>query len=536
MTIKNLLDSPNFKTNVAMALLEAGADVETKSTAGETLLHRLVTYNTPIQEHNLRAISSLVKNYHANIHSKNAEDKTPLECLISQKNWSTQDALLLVSLAEPDTMGVSKGVRDASGQPLIHCLVNYDANGIQLHNRKAIATLVNDYNFDINAVDNKGHTALECLINKRPWDIQDALLLASLGSRADTKDSYGQPLIHCFINNKNNAFTSDDSEAITALVNKYNFDINAVDKDGNTALQRLINKKRWYTKDALLLASLGASPDTKDDDGQPLIHQFVTADTYYGEGIKPSNQAALVDLVEKYSFDINATNNQGHTALQCLMNQPHGFRAEDAMLLVRLGANPNEKSASGESLLHFLAKSSSDNSAAIKKLLTEYSVDISYKNKSESTALEVGFEAITHGKGNSANANILMNYSNDFEEQITNLVKTGKKVFPHLNKLIFSAHVANGSKSYELQGKIRGTAFEAFKESLLELSLDEKLDKLYWALRQPIFCMHRSHFFFAKLGQTNTITCINKMISEVTAQQNLESEQEQSETPMSAVY
>ena len=426
-----------------------------------------------------------------------------LQNLINKKTWLTSDALKLVELgADPNT-------RDSNGQPLIHLLVNYDHEQIKPHNLAAIDTLVNRYKADINARNAQNLTALQCLINRKRWFTHNAMKLVQLGADPNTQDSNGQSLIHLLVNYDHAQIKSHNLTAIDTLVNQYKADINANNAQGLTPLQCVMNRKRWFTHDALELVKLGANPNTQNSNGQPLIHLLVNYDAY---GIKAHNHHAIEILVNVYKANINEKNKQGQTALECLLNNPYGFSTKDALLLVRLGANPNTTNSQGETLLHLLATSNLDNSLVIRELIDTYKSDYTIRNGAKKTALDVG--AIkTHR--NTANAYELMKFDVHFKNEVRDAIQNNPGKLAHLNKLISAAHSANDSNSYALQGTIREIAFNSLVSSMNELSPGEKIKQLEWARNQPLFCMHRSHFFLARLGRTNTVIKIDKMIADI---------------------
>lgn len=423
---KNLLESRFFFTQDALDYVRDGEDVSTKNSAGNTLLHRLVTYNNgAILTHNLDAISILVKKYGADINCKNDIGKTPLDCLMDQHYWLTSDALFLVQLgADP-----SPNKQDYWGQPLIHQLVTYHKNGIQKHNKEAIGALVSHHKVDINCKNNKGKSPLQCLMDQRTW----------------------------------------------------------------------------LTTDAFFLIHLGADPNTQDSLGQPLIHRLVT---YHQTGIQEHNKEAISALVKTHKVDVNCKNSEGKTPLECLIGQ-YNFYAKDALFLVRLGANPNTTNYLGESLLHLLLKSKNDHSLYIKELITKYHLDVTKKDHLARTAFDAGIAS----NANSSNIMALIENSDTFISETKAYFKANN--ISKLNDWMTLAHNTSGYKNYDLQGKIRAISFKAFKESLENLSNSEKLEQLRWARTQPIFGDHRSHFFLARLGRTNTVIAIDQMIAAV---------------------
>ncbi len=292
--------------------------------------------------------------------------KTVLQNLINQKTWYTSEMIRLVELgADPNT-------QDENGQSLIHLLVSYDYGQIKNHNRQAIKALVNHYSADVDSPNREGFTPLQCLLNRKTWYTKDALDLVQLGANPNTQNKDGQSLIHLLVNYESGKIAYHNQRAIETLVNRYKVDVDALNREGLTPLQCLLNRKTWYTKDALDLVQLGANPNTKNKDGQSLIHLLVSYDS---RKIAPHNQRAIETLVKHHKADINSLNSEGLTPLQCLMSQEK-WSTSDALTLVRLGANLHANNDKDQPLALLLKN------RKLKKLLADAASKINTSKKS----------------------------------------------------------------------------------------------------------------------------------------------------------
>ena len=88
----------------------------------------------------------------------------------------------------------------------------------------------------------------------------------------------------------------------------------------------------------------------------------------------------------------------------------------------------------------------------------------------------------------------------------------------HLSLCFMAISNSTDDDKYIKQKIIRSHTFKYFKESLLDLSPDKKIERLRFARMQPIFCQHRSTFF--KLQYTHTVNEIDKMIEHEVKQIN----------------
>lgn len=425
-----------------------------------------------------------------------------LKKLLNQDVWSSEKAMTLVELgADPNT-------QNDKGQPLIHLLVN-KRSFYQIRN------LVQKYNVDINSTNKGGLTPLQMLTSNPILHTGNALQLVGLGANPYLPNIAGNPLLHALVCYDHYQIKSHNIDAIKDLVSVYNVDINCKNDKGQTPLQLLINQNKWYTDQALTLVRLGAHPNTTDLNGESLLHLLVNYDK---NGIKSHNRSAIITLVSILKADINATNKKGETALQSLMNNPKGFKARDALLLVSLGADKNTQNAKGETLLHLLATRKEDNSAAIDILIKKYHASVDLMDNNKQTALDIALNSMSDKK-NTANANELMKTSIQFNRAVNQIFNNPKLTkedgLSNLNTLISQVHLVEDDKSYALQGKIRMSAFDSFKEMIRPLNPAEQIEKLEWAKTQPVFSMHRSHCFLARIGRTNTVIMIDKMIADI---------------------
>lgn len=427
--LRILLDKPTFTTKDALQLITTHGGAETPNATGDTLLHRLVTYETPMKKHNTEAVTTLIKTFGLDIDLLNGRHKTALQCLMDLSHWATCDALLLIEL------GANPRQFDSLGQTLLHRLVTYCPTGIKEHNLKAITRLV-----------------------------VDGLL-----------------------------------------------DINIKNKQGKTPLHHLLDSLTFKASDALFLVNLGADPTVIDSSGQTLIHRLIAANQ---KAISDEALDVIIKLVESGKVAINIPNQMGKTPLQYLLDQPC-LNPTLALTLIQLGADIYTTNSKGESLLYRLATSSTDHSAMIYKLINEYHVNPETLNTACKTPIDVALEGIKHNNTHLANISTLLENSNSVASKAhaSFIHPCPSRELMLLNKLLATIHSVGGSLSYELQKKIRDTAFDALQLSLADSSHEEKLEKLKWARELPLFCNHRSHFFLATIGRTNTVIKIDEMIA-----------------------
>lgn len=180
------------------------------------------------------------------------------------------------------------------------------------------------------------------LISKS-FRLRDVLRLLDSGANPNTKCRKGIPLLHHLLQHLRK---EGMREQIVEIVNDYKANINVKDGKGRTPLQYLFCLE-FTGEDALSLIKLGADPNSKNLKGDSLLHIFAL--NLHLEGMSEQ----FTQLVKEHKADIDIKNANGETVLEHLVNNT--FSMKDAMLLVRLGANPNILDKNGKSLYEIFA-------------------------------------------------------------------------------------------------------------------------------------------------------------------------------------
>jgi ankyrin repeat protein len=167
-------------------------------------------------------------------------------------------------------------------------------------------------------------------------------MLLSLGANPNSKNSNGNSLLHRFVN----CIDQVPNSAFEKVVRYYGADIHIKNRHGRTPFQCLI-EDAFKTADALMLLSLGANPNSKNSNGNSLLHRFVN-------NIDQVPDSAFTKVVRTYGADIHVRNRHDKTPLACLMSG--SFKPADAMLLIELGANPATQNPNGKTLLQIFIK------------------------------------------------------------------------------------------------------------------------------------------------------------------------------------
>lgn len=208
-----------------------------------------------------------------------------------------------------------------------------------------------------------------------------AMSLVRLSANPNTKTTAkGNTLLHLFAtNNANGCFDS----TIKELIKTHKAVIDIENNDHLTPLQALL-KNSFNTEAVMKLVRLGANPNTKNSEGESLLHLLIKNNK------NGCNNIAIEELIDVHHANINIQNAAGFTPFQCFMNSGSVTR-ETAMTLVRLGADSNTKTdTKGNSLLHLLVTHNKNGlyDRAIKNLVTLYKADINIENNAGLTPLQ----------------------------------------------------------------------------------------------------------------------------------------------------
>jgi ankyrin repeat protein len=256
----------NEKTEIALRLIELGADVRAKDNDGHTPLHFVgIGGNTEI-------FLKLIKKG-ADVNAKNSQKCTPLH--IALINGKTEMALELIK------KGADFDVVSWNFETPLHIAIG---NGNTEMALKLIGLK------PIDARDDLGETPLH--IAARHGNTEIFLKLIGLGANLDVKGKYGQTPLHIAIGR--------ETEIALKLI-ELGADVNERDESGNTAL--LIAAKHGNTKIALKLIELGAYIDPKNKYGETLL--LIIAARGKTELLKA--------LIELDKFDLSAVDNQGNS-------------------------------------------------------------------------------------------------------------------------------------------------------------------------------------------------------------------------------
>ena len=289
------------QVELVTVLLNAGADPNIVDENGDSSLHAAMYGHC-----NIETIQQMIdRGADVNVRSKDCAIPLLLACSTAQ---AEAVGILLKSNANPN-------VTDIDGTSL-HAAVNGDC-------RKETLQEIINYGADVNAVNNRGRTALLLSCSYRQMDSVKVLLGA--GADPTIADDEGLSCLHAAIDGQ---CSKDTLQELT----DHGSHIDVTRQDGTNALLRAC--RTGQSDSVRFLLQAGADVNIAKPDGNTSLHEAVHGKCSTG---------TLQSIIER-GMDVNALNNRGETALLCACRSAQN---ESIKLLLEMGADPNIRDAEG---------------------------------------------------------------------------------------------------------------------------------------------------------------------------------------------
>lgn len=373
------LDLTNRFLESIHSLLELGADINTQTTGGDTLLHILIRMASAVSPITLAIGHKLVSvtnkrsllgilgevltlddywpiiaqlfrnNANINVGLTNYKNETIFSPLFRTNNF--EGLMFLVRHGvHPDS------ILDDEGVPLLHYLV-HSKQGFQAR----LIEELGEHGANLDIKDGEGNTARSLLqSNAKALNTFDTLNTISKGrpTRRNTQFANPQPTL-----------PSPD-------LRKQNHQI---------ALEAALDLIPLQMSEILRLISFGADPNTKNSNGDTALHLLIKSriNPQLDNSIRPMIQS----LVKEYQADVSVEDDQRQTPLQLVLSQ-QSPDLKLAMFLVRAKADPNTCISDGTPLLHLVADRPHSN-PSVRTLVENYHANIELTNRSGHSILDI---------------------------------------------------------------------------------------------------------------------------------------------------
>ena len=334
-------------------LLNARADSNIADKAdGDTCLHNAVKGPGYCSKEVLQTIID----YGVDVNATNKDNRTALMIACVSKNEGAINVLLKAH-ADPNIAD------EAYGDTCLHDAVKGPG-----HCSKEVLQAIHDYGVDVNVTNKNNYTALMIACRNKYEGAINVLLNAHADPNiADEADR--NTCLHYTV-------TEDCSIKVLQAIIAHGVDLNATNKDSNTALMIACAKKNEGAINVLLNAS--ANPNIADDQyGDTSLHKAVDGP---GDCSKEVLQAII-----NHGVDLNTTNKEHHTALMIACYNKH----EGAInVLLNAHADPNiADEVCGNTCLHDAVRSNC--SIEVLQAIIDHGANVNATNKRNETALTI---------------------------------------------------------------------------------------------------------------------------------------------------
>lgn len=365
-TVIHIAIMMNVPADTLAVLTSHGADVDARNKEGVTPL------SIAVQKEDI-AIVKLLTKAGANIHTKDTNNKSPLDWALSGSN----------EMLEAVVNASNVNSQDSEGNTPLHIAINTDAplSKIQyiisltddvntrnrdgnsalflaiMKNRQKVGEMLLAKNADIFSSNTNNNSPLRLAL-KYGGSIQDWLITSKT---INAKDGSGNSVLHY-------AAEWQYGEAIQSLLVK-GADIKAKNANGETPL--FSAAKTNNPKIIQIIVDGGADVQSRDNLGSTAIHTAVRWDApesieklvELGINVNAQNTAGKSPLAEavvsskydiakkllKYNADPNSCDSNGVTVL---MDAIRGCNLNNVQLLLKYGANPNVQEVNGRNAYH----------------------------------------------------------------------------------------------------------------------------------------------------------------------------------------
>ncbi|KAL6904069.1 putative ankyrin repeat protein [Trichoderma evansii] len=325
-------------------LREAGADINFRTSTGETALH--IAVGSPI-------LVRLLLEAGADGNATNRFGTTPLHHMFTTKSWSVQSMVLLIEEGHANINAVRE-----NGMTPLHCLMSS-------YNKDAAKKFL-EYEPNCNVIDNEGDNPLHIFIRGYTMDRDFLKILLEKGADPNAKNHEGLTPLLCLHSGADWEFTKT-----VQLLQDAGANINEVDRDGNNLLFLLLaHNPKLFGKDShkefTFLIDRGLSLSQRNFHGQTMLHKAVKE---YGSGESYRGSRLLnisrLDFLINLNLDVKAVDYSGNSLLHTLAMRwdSHNSYQGGAKLvvlwrrLVDLGLDIQQKNHAGRTPLHILCTS-----------------------------------------------------------------------------------------------------------------------------------------------------------------------------------
>jgi ankyrin repeat protein len=363
---RNLVD-------IVTLLLKHGADVNDRDTALRSPLHHLAEYSGELK------VAQMLLDHKPDINSQDKDGRTPLHILPECRTKDDEDETLNLAQLLFER-GAEVNRRDKCNQTPLLVAMGRD--------RFKFARTLLKQGADANAENIYGRTPLLILLEHRRYNEHDVinhtLLLLEYGAGVNTPMKYtdnGTPL-HLSIRRAwfklAEILLENGADATAAEIYSGKTPLHALSESQTNDEGSILNH-------ALLLLELGADVNRRDNDNETPLH-LATRRAWF----------KFARILLENGADATAENNSGKTPLHMLsesQTNDEGSILNHALLILELGADVNRRDKDNETPLHLAIRRALFKFA---RILLEHGAGATAENNNGETALHILSECQTN--------------------------------------------------------------------------------------------------------------------------------------------
>ena len=335
--------------------LTQGADPNGRDRKGRSPLHLATTCKKEMP-----AIVEILVTAGADINARDKRGATPL--IVAAGNHCPDTLILLLG------KGADPSLANRDGSTAVHYMARWEADRLA----SAIDELLSA-GADIDARDRLGRTPLMMTAYSGNTGDDAMTVMLARGADPDATDRFGNTLLHLLASDSGK---TDRVKGVLRLI-EAGANLELANNGRMTPLMLAVKSKKTEIVKALL--SAGASPDTVDDRGTPLLHTVISC--------QPEKLAMLAMLIEA-GADVDIRNQSGGTAMhRALYGHLHVKCLDPAQRLLRAGAHLNVHDRNGTAPLFGLIHWEIKDPGEALTLLKKFGADIDIRDQQGMTTL-----------------------------------------------------------------------------------------------------------------------------------------------------
>ena len=347
--------------DTAIALMEAGCDVNSHDSDGKTALFNWSTHQDGQWA---SALIRILIEHGADVSAVDDKGNTPLHVT----SWKASDTTMKILF---DAGGDFNAHRKSDGQtPLMRAI-----NGRCGQLPSDWAEWVHKYRVDPNAVDSDGKTVLHHVLCGDMWTVRTVKQWIQAGADPQVQDHLGQT---CCFEHSAVYDPAEEKEKLLPLLQAAGLDINHRDRYGRSVILDVL---RCPNMEVLKhLQNHGADLTTRDSKGKTGLHMLASREVSHCSTSSQylEEQTEYLKLFINAGVDPNTTDHEGNTFLHDAVTNT-GRDASTTRLLLQtalaIGADPTTRNHRGRSILHHIAAAPSWDESGQRKSDSEDRLD-----------------------------------------------------------------------------------------------------------------------------------------------------------------